>query len=593
MTQFLLARATSFLALAALAAPAIQAAGQDGASSFDARSAEHLWNRAGFGAPPSAIERAVALGREAFVAELLAAPAEVEAPFYPDPRRSGDLGGDRERMRELSADERKEEQRRQREEEQAVLRDYLAWWVERMVRGEDPLVERMTLFWHGYFTSSMTDVKNAHEMIAQNELFRRHALGSFRELLHAVARDAAMLEYLDNDANRRGKPNENFARELLELFTLGEGNYTETDVKETARAFTGWRDQDGRFHVEPRAHDDGEKTVLGRTGRLDGDDVLEILLEEEACARHLASRLVLHFEGVAPTDARLERFARVLREHDYELRPFLEALFLDPEFEREEVVGTRISAPLDFLVASARRLEIEPPPRLLVFGAGALGQKLFFPPSVRGWEGGRAWITTASLMLRGNLAGFLVGEVSLDDFLEEDASAEELAASGEAMAPGGMDELDGPEPGDEEARNAESDSADDEAMDGAMGGEAMGSASGPGVPRERGGRRRRIEGFAELRGLERIGWRPRIHLAERLRRAGAVADGDAVGVLAEMLLGVALAPDTHASLVAFLAEERERSGAGAEDWLDDSDCAEPLLRRLAHRILSLPEAQLD
>jgi hypothetical protein len=587
--NLLLVRVSALLVLA------VSAAGQDGARSFDARAAEHLWNRAGFGAPPSEIERAVALGREAFVAELLAAPAELDAPFYPDPRRSGERERDREAMRELSPAGRKEALRRQRDDEQAVLRDYLAWWVERMLRGEDPLHERMTLFWHGYFTSSMSDVKNPHEMIAQNELFRRHALGSFRELLHAVARDPAMLEYLDNDANRRGSPNENFARELLELFTLGEGNYTEDDVKETARAFTGWRDDDGRFHVEPRAHDDGEKTVLGRTGRLDGDDVLEILLAEEACARHLTRRLLLSFEGVPPDEARVERYAGLLRERDYELRPFLEALFLDPEFERSEVVGTRISAPLDFLVGSARRLGIEPPPWLIVFGADVLGQKLFFPPTVRGWEGGRAWITTAALMLRGNLAGFLVGEVSLRDFFDEQSSAEEPAASGVTMAES-MASSDGMDPladAGDEAEDVVGGEVVAESMEGALDGADGAAAPEPGTPADLAGRRRRIEGFGELRGLERLGWRPRIHLAERLRRAGAVSDEDVIDALSGMLLAVALAPDTRASLVAFLAEERERGGVGAEGWLDDSDRAEPLLRRLAHRILSLPEGQLD
>ncbi len=545
----------SFALAVLLFLPASLAAQRAGKLAWDARTAEHLWNRAGFGAPPSEIERAVALGREAFVAELLAGPSEVEEPFYPRADRS-EL---RERMRELTPEERKREVGRMRDDEEATLRDYLAWWVERMVRGEDPLLECMTLFWHGHFTSSMSDVKNAREMIAQNRLFRRHALGSFRELLHAIARDAAMLEYLDNDVNRRESPNENFARELMELFTLGEGNYSEQDVKEAARAFTGWRHEDGEFRVVRRAHDDGEKTVLGRTGRLDGDDVLELLLEQEACPRFLAGKLLFHFEGAEPEAERLERYARLLRANDYAIRPFLEALFLDPEFYRPEVLGTRITAPLDFLVGTTRRLGIDPPPRSLVFGAGVLGQKLFFPPNVKGWESGEAWITTASLMQRGNLAGFLLGEVSLRDFLDEETSGlEDSGPPAQAMAG---------EAGMEGGTGAGEDAA---------------------LPRKR-----RSEGFGELRSLERLGWRPRFHLSERLRRAGVSGDEGVVDALAGMLLGGDLEPDTRRSLVRYLGEERAKAGVSGTDWLDDSNGSEPILRRLAHLILSLPEGQLD
>ncbi len=497
--------------------PALAAPQSTDLSSWSEHEAEHLWNRAGFGASEEEIQRAVESGPQAFVAELLAGRTEVETPFHP---RSTQRES-RERMRELAPEERKHRLAELRREEKQTIQDFLAWWVERVLSGSDPLVERMTLFWHGHFTSSMSDVKNARDMIEQNQLFRRHALGSFRELLHAIARDPAMLEYLDNDVNRRGNPNENFARELLELFTLGEGKYGEEDVKEAARAFTGWTEVDGEFQVQRRNHDHGEKTVLGVRGRLDGDDVLEILLAHEACPRFLAGKLLVYFEGVEPSPERLERYARVLRQNDYQIGAFLKKLFLDPGFYREEVVGQRITSPLDFLAGSARRLGIDPPARLVAFGAEILGQKLFFPPNVKGWEGGPAWITTAALMQRGNLAGVLLGEVSLRDFLEEE--------------------------------------------------------------------RPRVEGFRELRSLGRMGWRPRFKLSERVRSTGlphgAEMNEGIVDALARIVLAVELEPDSRAHLARFLEQEHP--------LLEDSDVAEPILRRLAHLMLSLPEGQLD
>src|SRR6185436_19293367 len=328
-----------------------------------------------------------------------------------------------------------------RAEDRAQSEDFLDWWIGRMLSGGEPLRERMVLFWHGHFTSSMEAVHSSYEMIQQNQLFRRLALGGFRELLHGVARDPAMLIYLDNASSKKQHPNENFARELLELYTLGEGNYTEEDVREVARAFTGWGQRNGRFYFDAQRHDDGWKRVLGVEGRLDGDDVLDILLQREACARHLARALLGYFEGVEPAPERLASYAAALRESGYRIDAFLRRLFLDPEFYADSKLGSRVASPLDYLVGSARRLGIHPQPRVLASQAALLGQRLFFPPSVRGWEGGEAWATSSSLLLRGELVGMLLGRVNGRDLIaarRERAEAPDAAPDDDpAGGPGG------------------------------------------------------------------------------------------------------------------------------------------------------------
>ncbi len=523
---------------------------------WDARAAEHLLNRAGFGAAAHELERAAARGRAELVRELLSGDPFHERPFYARLRAERGLEA---YLAGLSPEERRAEARRLRAEDQDQLREFLTWWVERMLDGEDPLRERMTLFWHGYFTSSQEDVKNSYEMIVQNQFLRKNALGSFAHLLHGSARDPAMLEYLDNNANRKERPNENFARELLELFALGEGNYSEQDVKEAARAFTGWTDRYGRFRFLSERHDDGEKTVLGVTGNLDGDDVIDVLLAQEACARHLARRLLVYFEGVEPDAARLAEYAALLRWEEYEVAPFLQRLFNDPAFYRDEVVGTRIASPIDFLVGVARRLGCEPPARFVLAGAAALGQRLFQPPNVQGWEEGPGWITTSTLMQRGNLAGVLLEEVRLRDFLGED-SLEDSEAGTDAMAP---------------AANEMTEMQDTEMQD------------------EEDAPRVALRGLGELRVLQRLGWRPRLNLSAELRSSGVRRDPDVVAALLDRLLAVDVSAGTRAELLQLLASEREALGIEEHRLLDDQWRAEAIVRRMAHVILCLPEAQLN
>jgi len=521
------------------------------APAWGAREAEHLLNRAGFGANTAELTRAVERGPAAVVEDLLHVDPWLEEPFYARKRIDGDL---KKRLEKLPEDERDKRMEELREEDREQLADFLQWWVARMLDGEQPLRERMVLFWHGHFTSSMDVVRSSYEMIQQNQLFRRHALGSFRELLHAVAHDPAMMLYLDNASSKKAHPNENFARELMELFTLGEGNYTEEDVQEVARAFTGWTQKNGRFEFEPRRHDYGAKRVLGVEGKFNGDDVVELLLAQPACARHLAGRLLTYFEGCAPSAERCERFAQVLRDADYRVDAFLRALFLEPEFYRAEARAGRMTSPLDYLVGHARRLDLDADPRLVVAGAGLLGQRLFYPPSVRGWEGGEAWATSASLLLRGELAGVMLGRVSGRELvhLAAEAQADDGASTG--LEPEGDD------------------------------GPAM-------EPMRASEKRPRLT--AELRALGRLDGRAHLNLTQRLTRAGAPDDGALARALVEELLAIP-APD---ALVARVAERlraaRVEHELGDESLSVHPELVEPLLRELAHGILALPEAQLD
>ena len=513
---------------------------------WNAAHVEHLYNRAGFGASPRDIARALERGPEKTVDELIEGEGWIEEPFYTRVRGGQEM---RERMMRMPEDKRDMVKKRMRREDATQARDYLGWWMERILEGTDDLRERMTLFWHGPFTSSMQDVKNSHEMILQNQLLRRHALGNFGDMVHGIARDPAMLEYLDNDANKKAKPNENFARELMELFTLGEGNYTEEDIKEAARAFTGWTDRSGEFRFSRRQHDDGRKTVLGTTGNLDGDDVIDILLEQEVCARYLAGKLLTYFEGVEAPAECVERYATLLRKKDYEITPFLRTLFLDPDFYRPEIVGGRVASPLDFLVGASRRMGLDPPSRLVLVGSATLGERLFYPPNVKGWEGGDAWITTGSLMQRGNLAGVLLGEVELTDFLDHDP-------------------LD-----------------DDEALE-------LDRTPKKRSKKELKQLRKSLGVLRELKDVERAGYRPRMKLGGPIKRARARKDRDVVRVVSGVVLAIEIDSASLDELTAIFRDMRLEAELPEGGFEDHPREFEKLLRSYSHVLLSLPEAQL-
>jgi hypothetical protein len=280
------------------------------------------------------------------------------------------------------------------------------WWADRMVATNRPLQEKLALFWHGHFASSEEKVRDYRKMLGQVLLFQQHAAGNFGTLLSAVARDPAMLVYLDAGQNLKGHPNENFGRELMELFTMGVGHYSEQDIREAARAFTGWSDKDLTFHIDEAQHDGGDKTVLGHTGPLDGQEVLDIILAQPATANFIAGKLYgfLVRDDVSPPFQ--NQLGDLLRSGHYEIAPFLRTVFLSRDFYSPASVGTHIKGPVELIVSTYRRLGLDATPGMPDFTSASteLGQTLLNPPTVAGWSQGRAWITPGLLLARGNFA---------------------------------------------------------------------------------------------------------------------------------------------------------------------------------------------
>ncbi|MCH8204514.1 MAG: DUF1800 domain-containing protein [Candidatus Hydrogenedentes bacterium] len=287
------------------------------------------------------------------------------------------------------------------EDRRAVL-----WWANRMLSTKRPLEEKMALFWHGHFATGDTKVRDCRKMIIQLDLFHTYATGNFRDLLLGVTKDPGMLAYLDNAENVEEHPNENFGRELMELFSMGIGNYTEQDVREASRAFTGWTDDRLTFVARPELHDDGVKTVLGRTGNFDGEDIIDIIAEQPATAAFISGKLYRYFVREELVAEVHDRLAERLRESAYELKPLLKTIFLSKDFYSPPSVATQIKTPVHLVVSTYKKLGLSEVPTIPDFSSatGALGQSLFNPPNVAGWAGGRTWITPATLFQRGNFA---------------------------------------------------------------------------------------------------------------------------------------------------------------------------------------------
>jgi uncharacterized protein (DUF1800 family) len=287
-----------------------------------------------------------------------------------------------------------------------------AWWVYRMSFGPDPLTERLTLLWHNHFATSNLKVQNLAFMRRQNELFRKLGRGPFGDLLSAVVHDPALLVWLDAPSNRKGHPNENLARELMELFSLGVGHYTERDVQEAARALTGWSVEEDAFTEVPARHDTAEKTILGHKGPWKGDDLVRMVLEHPATSRRLAWRICELFLGERTLKtANINALADGLRARNLDVGWAVETVLRSRVFFAEENLGNRVTGPVEYVIGAARALELfDPPSNTLVLAewCGRLGQDLFYPPNVGGWPGGRAWLTTRSVIGRANYAAALV-----------------------------------------------------------------------------------------------------------------------------------------------------------------------------------------
>jgi hypothetical protein len=363
----------------------------EAARPWDLASVAHLHRRAGFAAPWPILARDLADGPSLAIDRLIEGEAASgDGQSSRDFAALLDSMGDR--LGSGAAPER--------------LRGI---WLYRMIHTPRPLLERLTLFWHGHFATSIVKVVNPSAMQRQNALLRAHALGDFKALLEGIGKDPAMLTWLDATASRRARPNENYAREVMELFSLGRGHYTEVDVREAARAFTGRFITSDRFSELPAQHDDGEKTILGRTGKFKGDDVPSILLEQPSCAEFLARKLFRQFvsEVDPPSDALIAPLAGSFRASGYDIKATVRTILRSNLFHDPAVRRRRVKGPVEFAVGAIRSLEaLRPTVSADALGEACarMGQTLYAPPSVAGWEGGASWINTTSLIARTNFA---------------------------------------------------------------------------------------------------------------------------------------------------------------------------------------------
>ncbi|HWX21555.1 MAG TPA: DUF1800 domain-containing protein [Candidatus Binatia bacterium] len=380
--------------------------------------AAHLLNRAGFGGTPAEIETLAALGPEPAVSRFVDyqnVPDPASDPEWakPDPER-----GERLRAARMAApEERQKLQRQEQQTQRQRMMELRRWWLQRMASGPRPLEEKMVLFWHGHFATSMDKVRDAYLMWRQNELFRRLATGNWLRLLVEVGQDPAMLLWLDQAQSRKEHPNENFAREVMELFALGEGHYTEKDITEGARALTGWSydRMTQKFVERPYWHDEGEKVIFSRRGNFDGEDFLDLIVAQPQAARFITAKLWKFFAGEEPSEELGAALVETFRGAGNSFKPVLRAMFLSEEFYASSVIRNQVKSPVQWLVGSMRMLERELPPPLACFGLTRnLGQDLFTPPNVKGWDGGLSWITTSTLLARYNEAATLVqGDLSM------------------------------------------------------------------------------------------------------------------------------------------------------------------------------------
>jgi uncharacterized protein (DUF1800 family) len=374
--------------------------------------AAHLLNRAGFGGPPSEIERLAVLGPEravAFLVDYEHVPDATPNPAWaaPDPNREERLRA----ARQASPEERKKIQREEQQNQRQRMIELRSWWLERMAKGPRPFQEKMVLFWHGHFATSVEKVRDSYLMWRQNELFRRLATGNWLEILIQVAKDPAMLVWLDQAQSRKEHPNENFAREVMELFAMGEGHYTEKDVTEGARALTGWSyDRAGQKFIErPNWHDTGAKVIFGKQGNFNGEDFLELIVAQPQAARFITGGLWKYFAGEEPSNELAGALASSFRLAGNNLKPLMRTMFLSEEFYAPSVIRNQVKSPAQWLVGSVRVLERELPPPAVCLGLmHGLGQDLFAPPNVKGWDGGLSWISTNTLLARYNQSAVLV-----------------------------------------------------------------------------------------------------------------------------------------------------------------------------------------
>ena len=379
---------------------------------WDARRAAHLLRRAGFGGTPDAIARTASMRPHDAVESLIHFP-DGDGTAGPDnvfdPRE--ELRSLRSTLRGADDTARRTALAALRKEARDSVISMQTWWLNRMLSGPAPLQEKMTLYFHGHFTSAAIQ-KGAwpNYVWQQNQLFRTNALGNLRDLTLAVSKDPAMLIYLDNARSNKTHPNENYARELMELFTLGHGNYSEEDIRQSARAFTGWTldRRTGDFAFSQTLHDEGSKTFLGLSGNLDGTDIVDRIYRQPACARFWAQSLLGFFLYSDPEPELVDAFATVIRKHDFTLAPVMSILLQSNVFYSERAYRALVKSPVEFVIGTHTALGIPTVERSALRPLVQMGQVLFEPPNVAGWPGGENWITSQSIIARHNFVAALV-----------------------------------------------------------------------------------------------------------------------------------------------------------------------------------------
>jgi hypothetical protein len=573
-----------------------------GPSDWTVERARHLLDRAGFGGAPEQVAKLAALSPEAAVAWFVdfksdddgsLPPFEHSAiydpsltPFPPTRPAATRLAADTGAA--MGVDAKPAGPRRLQpvadrfffwlRASMLETRRVANWWADRMVATRCPLQEKLALFWHGHFASSEEKVRDYRKMLGQIMLFQTHAAGNFGTLLSAVARDPAMLVYLDAGQNLKGHPNENFGRELMELFTMGIGHYTEQDIREAARAFTGWIDKDLSFHIDDAQHDGGDKTVLGHSGPLDGQQVLDIILAQPATANFIAGKLYRFFVRDELSPPFQDRLGDLLRSGKYEIAPFLRAVFLSRDFYSAASVGTHIKSPVELVVSTYRRLGLGGTPGMPDFNSASteLGQTLLYPPTVAGWSQGRAWITPGSLLARGNFArAVLLPDViaftdpNLDPYPSQLRAFSARIRAGEDIttASKNTDGADGPQAKRSEMATANLLSEHEEFN----------------------------THYASLKGWEEAVRRVKPTLRQAAQfslttivlEGGARSAAEAVDSLTARFLSVPLDPETREAAVTFLEAE-----LGTTDLDRAKTYLEEPLRLTAHLIMSSPQYQL-
>ena len=566
--------------------------------------AAHLLERAGFGALPAEVQHSLTLGPRAAVAALVR-PLGPDDPAVRGFERSGlpDAGIDPfPETRPLATDTAKargaaigvEVKPSGNRPLQPVVDKFFFWlrasmlecnridywWANRMLVTRRPLVEKMALFWHGHFATHEDKVRDYRKMLGQIELFQRHGLGSFRELMIAVAQDPATLAFLDAGVNVKGAPNENFAREILEMFTMGVGHYSERDIRESARAFTGWNARGTHFFVDAERHDDGPKSIFGREQRFDGVQVIDLILAQPATADYIASRIYRYFvrDEISPEMQR--RLGAVLRDNRYELAPLLETIFLSRDFYSAASVGTRIKSPVELLVSTYRKLGLREVPGLPDFNevSRSLGQQLLHPPTVAGWAYSRAWITPGLLIERGNF----VRDVMFPDFMAVSNDRYPLIVVGSEVRA----------VHERISRGLDVTAATMPESNAAMGDGAGMSETARKLDRE--------EAFNTRYGSYR-GWQRAVELIKPIPRTfarvdlsaivlagGARSTGDAVDLFAQRFFSVPVGSHDRAAWTAFLTEQLGTDRIErAHTYMEDG------LRMTLHLMLSSPDYQLD